>query len=131
MIVDIGRFFSLWCIVSVGYCVNFKCNCNDLSATFQHGLIQRCGWGSGTPPPAPPPPPTHTQTSGKSQVTIGFPKKYWYGLPREAIDPKGVQLLLEGSSYGPLRNTLMTKTTVVRVPPPPPPSMKFSGSAQI
>ena len=41
----------------------------------QHGRIQR---GGGAEDP---------ESLGKSQVAIGFLKKFWYGLPREAFDP--------------------------------------------
>ena len=44
---------------------------------------------------------------GKTQVVIGFLSNTGTDPPREAIGPLWVQLLLEGGSYGILRNTLI------------------------
>ena len=69
-----------------------------LNLLFLRADTEGDGAGCGTPPPPPSPP-----QPGKSQVAIGFSRN-------NRSDP--LEKLLEGDSYGPLGNTLMTKKTL-------------------
>ena len=63
-------------------------------------------------------------------MAIGFLSNTGTDIPtREAIGPIGsTELFLMGISYGPLRNTLMTKKTVSAPSPSP---TKFSGCGHV
>ena len=81
-----------------------------------HGLIQRGGKGVRTPPS---PPHTH----GKSQVVKGFLRNSETDPPSRSNWTPWVQLFLEEGTYmyGPLCNTLMTKSNFVKTTHPHPP----------